>query len=239
MSSLPHVVPSITSEALIQGEGFITPTSRITAIRTELLSTPYSICLERPKLLEEFWSSEEGRLSARADHPLVHRALALQYIFSNRKPRIYDGELIIGNMTSKRIASNYYIEGGSINILEDITRLEKRTIPLTLTGMEKAELLRIGLQNAFKSVGGKALLKPARLSHFLDFFRAKRYFITEEAGIGHQVGNYRMVVHEGLRRLFEEAKKRLEEGKLANGSPLDGLIKYFYLYIATILRKAG
>jgi formate C-acetyltransferase len=228
MSSLPRVMPSTTSEALIQEEGFITPTSRITAIRTELLSTPYSICLERPKLLEEFWNSKDGRLSARAEHPLVHRSLALQYIFSNRKPRIYDGELIIGNMTSKRIATNYYIEGGSINILEDLARLKRRTIPLTLTGMEKAELLRIGIQNAFKSVGGKALLKPARLSHFLDFFRAKRYFITEEAGIGHQVGNYRMVVHEGLRRPFEEAKKRLEEGKLANGSPLNADQRAFF-----------
>lgn len=221
MSSLPHVVPSANPETLIQDEGFIIPTSRITAIRTELLSTPYSICLERPKLLEEFWSSREGRQSAKKEHPLVHRALALQYIFSHRKPRIYEGELIIGNMTSKRIAANYYIEGGSINILEDIARLRKRTIPLKLTGMETAELLRIGLRNAFKSVGGKALLKPSRLSYFLDFFRSKRYFVTEEAGISHQVGNYRMVVHEGLRHPYEEAKQRLNEGKLADGSPLN------------------
>src|SRR5664280_3333124 len=119
MSTLPQAMPSTASEALVPGKGFINPTSRIAAIRAELLSTPYSICLERPKLLEEFWSSEEGRRSAKAEHPLVHRAQALQYIFSHRQPRIYEDELIIGNMTSKRIAANYYIEGGSINILED------------------------------------------------------------------------------------------------------------------------
>lgn len=228
MSSLPNVMTSASPEASGQSEGFIAPTSRIASIKSKLLSTPYSICLERPQLLEKFWRSKEGRHSSKTEHPLIHRALALQYIFSHRKPRIYDDELIIGNMTSKRIAPNYYIEGGSINILEDITHLGKRTIPLKLTGREKIELLRIGIQNTFKSVGGKALLKPSRFSDFLDFFRAKRYFITEEAGIGHQVGDYRMVVHEGLRHPYEEAKKRLDEGKLADGSTLNSDQKAFF-----------
>jgi len=235
MSTLPQVMPSTSSEALVPGEGFISPTSRIAAIRAELLSTPYSICLERPKLLEKFWSSEEGRRSAKAEHPLVHRAMALQYIFSHRQPRIYEGELIIGNMTSKRIAANYYIEGGSINILEDIARLGKRINPLKLTGRETAELLALGLRNTFKSVGARALLKPARLSYFLDFFRAKRHYVTEEAGVAHQVGNYWMVVHKGLHRPYAEAKQRLEEGKLADGSPLNAdQLAFFRSVIITI-----
>ena len=235
LSTLPQVMPSAASEALVTGKGFISPTSRIAAIRAELLATPYSICLERPKLLEEFWSSEEGRRSAKEEHPLVHRALTLQYIFSHRQPRIYKDELIIGNMTSKRIAANYYIEGGSINIMEDIGRLRKRTIPLKLTGRETADLFRVGLRNVFKSVGARALLKPARLSYFLDFFRAKRHYVTEEAGVAHQVGDYWMVVHEGLRHPYEEAKQRLKEGKLAEGSPLDAdQMSFFRSVVITI-----
>jgi len=208
--------------------GFTPPGARIAAIRDELLSTPYSICLERPRLIEKFRHSEEGRRSARTDHPLIHRALTLNYLFSHRRPRIYDNELIIGNMTSKRIAANYYIEGGSINILEDIARLKRRAIPLKLSAFEKAELLRIGIKHAFKSVGARALLRPSRISYFLDFFRAKRHFVTEEAGVGHQVGNYRMVVHEGLRRPYEEAASRLEKGRLADGSLLDADQRAFF-----------
>ena len=226
---------SLTSEAVAPVEDFIPPTARIANIRAELLATPYSICLERPRLMEDFWSSEEGRRSAKVEHPLVHRALTLQYIFSHRKPRIYENELIIGNMTSKRIAANYYIEGGSINILEDFFRLGKRTIPLKLSSLETVELLLIGLRNSFKSVGAKALLKPGRLSYFLDFFRAKRHFVTEEAGIGHQVGNYWMVVHEGLRSPYEDANLRLKEGRLADGSPLDADQRaFFHSVIITI-----
>ena len=161
-------MPSAASEALVTGKGFISPTSRIAAIRAELLATPYSICLERPKLLEEFWSSEEGRRSAKEEHPLVHRALTLQYIFSHRQPRIYKDELIIGNMTSKRIAANYYIEGGSINIMEDIGRLRKRTIPLKLTGRETADLFRVGLRNVFKSwAPGRSSNPPAFLTFWI------------------------------------------------------------------------
>ncbi len=213
-------------------EGFIGPTHRIAAIRAELLKTPYSICLERPRLLEEFRRSAEGRRSARAEHPLVRRALALQYIFSRRTPRIYNDELIIGNMTSKRIAANYYPEGGSINILEDLARLGKRAIPLKLSGREIAELLLTGLRTSFRSVGAKALLKPGRFSYFLDFFRAKRHFITEEAGVAHQVGNYRMVVHEGLCSPYKEAQKRLEQGRFEDGSPLDNDQRAFYRSVA-------
>lgn len=195
------------------------PTQRICAIREELLKTKYSICLERPMLLEKFARSPEGRKSA-SDHPLIKRAKALAYIFSNRTPRIYDHELIIGNMTSKRVAANYYPEGGSINILEDIFRLKNRQIPLYLTGRETLRLAAIGIKTSLSSVAAQTLLKPGRISHFLDFFRAKRYFITEEAGIGHQVGNYRDVVHNGLCRADEAAARCLELKTLADGTPI-------------------
>ncbi|MBM4443952.1 MAG: hypothetical protein FJ020_01450 [Chloroflexi bacterium] len=208
--------------------GFIAATPRIAGIRAELLATPYSICLERPRLLAAFRRSPEGRRAARTEHPLVRRALALSHVFSHRRPRIYDNELIIGNMTSKRIAANYYIEGGSINILEDLFRLNRRAVPLKMGRTEIAELLTTGVGNLFRSVGARALLRPGRFSYFLDFFRAKRHFVTEEAGIGHQVGNYRMVVHQGLRSVYDEAAKRLEEGRLGDGSALDADQRAFF-----------
>ena len=83
------------------------------------MQTRYSICLERPELLEQFRKSPDGRKSKSA-HPLVRRAMAIAFILSRRAPKIYNDELIIGNMTSRRVAGNYYPEGGSINILEDL-----------------------------------------------------------------------------------------------------------------------
>lgn len=242
MAMRQHIHQQGSRENPFSGEGFLPPTRRTLSIRAELLSAPYSICLERPRLMDGFRRSERGRL-ARKEHPLVYRALTLNHIFSLRQPRIYRDELIIGNMTSKRIAANYYPEGGSINILEDYLLPGKRSKPLHLTRREKRDLLLLGLRNALASVGAKALFRPTRISYFLDFFRAKRYFVTEEAGIAHQVGNYRMVVEEGLRSPYEQARQRLREGKLPGGSTLDDDQRAFYrsviITIEGIRKMAG
>ncbi|HEY5532087.1 MAG TPA: pyruvate formate lyase family protein [Candidatus Anoxymicrobiaceae bacterium] len=208
-------------------EDLSTPSERISRIRGELLATTYSICLERPGLLTEFRRSPEGR-AARCEHPLVRRAMALAYLMSNRLPHVYADELIVGNMTSRRIAANYYVEGGSVNILEDIWRLEKKATSIHMSGREKMSLVILGLENLLRSVAGKALLRPGRIKHFLDFFMARRYFITEEAGIAHQVGDYNMVVHQGLQKSYDEAGLRLESGRLADGSPLSDDNRAFF-----------
>ncbi|MBU0995850.1 MAG: hypothetical protein KJ737_25425 [Proteobacteria bacterium] len=206
---------------------FNEPTERIACIRADIQKTPYSICLERPLLIRQFRNSLNGK-KAKSEHPLIRRAMMLSHILSNRVPRIYDNEFIIGNMTSKRVAANYYPEGGSVNIMEDLFRLKKRQVPIHLSFKETVQLGVIGVCTALSSVGGKALLRPGRVSHFLDFFRARRYFITEEAGIGHQVGNYRDVVENGLCRADHIAKACLDTGKLADGTFLSADQEAFF-----------
>ncbi len=200
---------------------------RIARIRDQMLATPYSVCLERPALLKAFRRSREGR-RAKRDHPLIRRARALAHVMAHRAPRVYDDELIIGNMTGKRIAANYYPEGGSVNILEDIFRLTRRRIPIKLTWSEKARLAAVGLGNLHRSIGGKALLRRGRVKHFLDFFRARRYFITEEAGVSHQVGGYDQVVRHGLKRADRTAARCLESEATPDGAPLDDDQRAFY-----------
>lgn len=185
---------------------------RIAMIRSDLMEEPYSICLERPQLLDRYWRSGAGR----GKHFYVRRAEALAFVYTHRQPIIHRGELIVGNMSSKRIAANYYSEGGSVNILEDIFRLERRSvIPLHLSKAEKRALLGLGLRHLFRSVGAKALLHPRWFGYFLDIFRAKKYFITEEAGISHLVPGYESAVKEGLRRADRLAKQRLASADLS------------------------
>ena len=195
------------------------PTERIARIRQVMLDTKNSICLERPTLLERFEQSPEGR-AARREHPIVRRALATAFVMTERRPRIYGDELIHGNMTSKRIAANFYPEGGSVNILEDLHRLGTRPNPYELDREERIEMARLGLRGMLGSVAGRALLRPGRISAFFDFFRARRYFITEEAGIGHQVPGYGDVVSRGLRRADRAARCRLETNALPDGTRL-------------------
>ena len=199
---------------------YTSPGPRIAAIRAELLATRSSICLERPRLLASFAWSRPGLRSLRSQ-PMVRRARALAAVMARRQPRIYEHELIVGNMTSKRVAANYYPEGGSLNIVEDIMRLDRRQVPLALSRSERVQLVAIALGSFATSVGGRALLRPGRFGDFLDFFRARRYFITEAAGIAHQVVDYGKVVTSGLSSLDAEAGRRLSTRRLADGGRLD------------------
>ncbi len=185
--------------------------SRIKEIRAELTKERYSICLERLILLDHYWRSG----SKKGMHSYIRRAEALAYIYSNRRPVIYSNELIVGNISSKRIAANYYPEGGSINILEDIFCLASRPVlPLHLKPSEKRKLLILALRNFPRSVATRALCKPGWFHYFLDFFRAKRYYITEEAGISHLVPDHESVINYGLRKHRELAINKLETGLL-------------------------
>ncbi|MBU0514687.1 MAG: hypothetical protein KJ621_07935 [Proteobacteria bacterium] len=220
---------SVTPQDLAPGPlgTYAQPTARIARIREKMLAEPYSVCLERPALLRAFRKSPAGK-QAKKSHPLVARALALAYVLAHRRPRVYDDELIIGNMTGKRVAANYYPEGGSVNILEDVFRLQRRRIPITLTLAEKFKLVAVGLGNVHRSIGGRALLRRGRAKHFLDFFRARRYFVTEEAGVSHQVGGYADVVHHGLKRADQTAARCLEADARPDGAPLDQDQRAFY-----------
>lgn len=191
---------------------------RIQRLRDVMQSTPCSICLERPRLLRAFQRSARGR-SAAKQHPTERRALALRHLFTERIAHVYDDELIAGNMTSKRIAANYYPEGISINILEDLGNLEDRAVPLILTTGEKAELLKLGLWGAPQSIAMRALGRPSRAAHMAHLLRPRRYIVTEEAGISHQAGGYEDVVKFGLERADQRAAICLERGLLESGEP--------------------
>ena len=212
--------------ALDKNQAYFEPSARIKGIKKALFDSEYSICLERPSLLENFWNSSEFK---KDDHTLIQRAKALAYVFSHRKPVIYQDELISGNMTSKRIAANYYIEGASSSIVEDLFSLEDRAVPLKLSAAEKLKLVDLSLHHSFKSVASKAFFKPSRISKLSStVLKPKRFIVTEEAGVSHQICNYQKVVHEGLSSVSEAAKKCLEYGKTPSGNALDADQIAFY-----------
>jgi pyruvate formate-lyase/glycerol dehydratase family glycyl radical enzyme len=219
---------------LISVSALSEPSARIRRIRADLLATPNSICLERPTLLAEFAKTPAGK-RIKKEHPFVRRAGAIAYILSNRTPHIYRDELIIGNMSSKRIGGNYYPEGGSLNILLDMLWLKKKQSPISLSKRETIRMALIGAKTFATSVGGRALLKPARIKHFFDFFFAKRYFITEEAGIAHQVAGYGTIVNDGLKKADSIAAQCLESGKAPNGELLNPDQRAFYESVRTVI----
>lgn len=211
------------------------PTGRISGIRDFLVAEPVSICLERPTLMRKSRLRFEY---LKEKHPAVRRALTLSYIMSHRIAVIYEGELIAGNMTSKRIAANYYPEGGSSQILEDIFCLgSRKTVPIKMSFVEKTKLFYTGIRLFFDSVGWHAFGRPDRILNLWKYvFNAKRFILTELAGVSHQIPDYGTVVAHGLKKADLLALKALESGTNPKGNPLDENQIAFYRSVRIIIK---
>ena len=209
------------------------PRARIDRIRDAVHDAGYSLCLERPDLLLDFRRSSAGKRLRNA-HVCVRRASAIAHVMANRQPRVYEDELILGNMTSKRVAANYYPEGASMHLLEDIARLDDRVVPIRLSLAEKAKLLRIAAATIRDSVLYHALVSPSRIGHVRDLVHAERYIVTEQAGVAHQVGNYARVIREGLVTADEQAADCLARDATPRGARLDADQRAFYESIRII-----
>jgi pyruvate formate-lyase/glycerol dehydratase family glycyl radical enzyme len=201
--------------------------ARIDRLREAVHAGGYSVCLERPELMLGFRRSEQGR-ALRDAHVYLRRAHTLAHVMGHRRPRIYPDELIFGNLTSKRMAANYYPEGASFHIVEDLFRLEDRAVPLRLSAREKWKLARLAVATFDQSVAYHALVRPGRLRHVRDLLRAERYIVTEEAGVAHQVGNYGRIVREGLVAADTLSADCLARGVAPDGSPLEDDQRAFY-----------
>lgn len=209
------------------------PWARFGRIRDEIHDAGYSLCLERPELLLDFRRSPAGK-RLRGAHVCVRRASAIAHVMANRKPRVYPDELIVGNMTSKRVAANYYPEGASINLVEDIVRLDDRVVPIRLSRAEKTRLMRIAAATLRDSVFYQALVSPSRIGHVWDMLHAERYIVTEQAGVAHQVGNYARIIGEGLVSADEQAADCLARDTTPSGVRLDADQRAFYESIRII-----
>lgn len=200
---------------------------RIGRIRGAIHDAGYSMCLERPELLIKFRHSREGR-HYRKEHPAVRRAAALAFVMANRGARVYDDELIAGGMTAKRVAANYYPEGASINMLEDLFRLKNRAVPIRLSRRERVKLVWIAARTVRDSVFYRALSKPKRLRHVWEMLHAERYMVTEQAGVAHQAGNYARVIRDGLQATDQLAQRCLDEDATPGGDQLNDDARAFY-----------
>lgn len=214
---------------------FFDPTARIQAIKKDLVASDYSICFERSLLLEDF---RRSRAFSKNDHQILKRAKSLAYVFRHRKPSIYEGELIAGNLSSKRTAANYYIESASSGVVEDVFRLRKRPVPIVLTLREKLTLLRLVLKHSSSSIPGRTFFHFGRFSSlFTCVLNPKRFIVTELAGVSHQVPDYRLIVEKGLKHVDDTAKKYLEDNKNAKGETLS--IEQAAFYEGTRIVIAG
>lgn len=111
---------------------------RTKILKQMILDAPYEICIERPRYYTQVFKETEG------EHPSIRAAKALERTLNKMTIYILDEELIVGNRSSKLVASVIPIERGEFNIVLEsyIGELEKRKRqPFKISSEDKTELL--------------------------------------------------------------------------------------------------
>jgi pyruvate formate-lyase/glycerol dehydratase family glycyl radical enzyme len=110
---------------------------RTQTLKRKILKAPYEICLERARCYTQVYRETEGM------HPSLRAARALERTLDTMTLSILPEELLIGNRSSKLVATVIPVERGEINaILEmymhDITHRSYK--PFQISDSEKKEL---------------------------------------------------------------------------------------------------
>ncbi|WP_191397211.1 glycyl radical protein [Flavonifractor sp. An306] len=203
-------------------------TARAQKLRNQMVTTP-AICVERLRYMTESYQQTEGESN------LMRRAKALAYILSHMTVRINEGELFVGNFTSK-------IRGGAIApelkgqwLLDELDTLSTRPFdryqPLTDA---EVETLRQYLpywkgKSAFEY--WQTMVPPAyqRLDHIMV---ATGGYAENGHHWAHTAADYEKLLKVGSLGIIAEAEERLSA--LDYTDPTAETRRQFYLAVQVV-----
>ncbi|WXG42164.1 MAG: pyruvate formate lyase family protein [Candidatus Freyarchaeum deiterrae] len=164
--------------------------SRTQIYRRKILEAPYEICIERARYYTESYEETEGM------HPAIRAAKALENTLQKMTLYIIPEEQIVGNRSSKLVATIIPIERGELNyVLKiDLKNLKNRKDhPYHISGEEEEELGKM-----FKYWKGKTV-------------RDHRTKIMKERGLHFKISlgpgaNWRRLRNFGLKNILKIMK---------------------------------
>ena len=175
---------------------------RFQRIRRELLSTPIYLCPERALLVTDYFKHHDD-----ASEPMVVRkAKALRHVLTQKSVRIYNHELIVGNMGSRRISALIQPELAGVFMSEDLLWINRRkTNPLRISWPDRVRLLTQVLPYwATRNMPYRAFAHGThRFRYIKEQVRPTFYLINEAGGIGHFLPNYEKILSLGVKGYLE------------------------------------
>ncbi|MCR5784486.1 MAG: hypothetical protein K6G40_02445 [Eubacterium sp.] len=181
-------------------------TKRAEKLRANMITKP-QICVERGRLLTESYKTTEGQ------PPMKRRGKALKYLYENISIHIEDGELIVGQQTSKVRGGALLPEISSEWIMEEMDSLDTRECDpyAPLSEEEKASLKEYipywrgkSLKDRITSMFSEDLMKFDHVAvSSIGFSENGHYF-------GHVAIDYRLLLTLGLEGMGENIKKEYD-----------------------------
>jgi formate C-acetyltransferase len=202
-------------------------TERVARMRQEVLTTPWEACIERARWYTDIYK-------ASAEQPIeIRRSLAFAKTLQETPIRIYDGELLVGHRTSKRVGSPLFPEVKPSWIEEELDLFSSRELHRFQISDQDKAVLRSDILPFWRERGARQRFGELVPSETEDVLGAGVFFLEHEFanGVGHCSPNYQMVVELGL----DGIKQKIQEHTEAHDpTTADGLKKRHFLRAATI-----
>ncbi len=178
--------------------------SRIMALREQVLAAQPSVCTERAKIITDSYEKNQSQ-------PIViKRALALKDILEHMSIYILDGELIVGNHSSSLRAAPIFPEYSMDWVIDELDEFEKRSGDrYTISEKSKEDLRKIYpfWENNTLIKYGLSLFPEESISAYENGVIRAEGNLT--SGDGHLAVNYRKILEEGIDGIKAEAETRL------------------------------
>ena len=214
--------------------------ARLHSLREIMLDTPYSVCIQKSRLITEYMKSSEGQVGPM----ILRRAGALAYILNNAEVVIHPDELIVGSPASRRIAAMLHPDLSGLLLWPEIHGLRTRsTNPLEISDEEirllDEEIFPFWSDKSIAAYAGKFCC-PERPMEML--MQIGYYILTQFAGISHITPKYEKVIQRGFLGIAEEAEatiERLERIEEAGGMTPDLLQQLHFHEAVSITCRAS
>ncbi len=178
---------------------------RVMGLRAVVQTTQPAVCLERARIVTRYFRDPAHRHKPM----IVQKAEALRQVLTERSAAVYDGELLVGAFSSKRVGGSLMPELSHVSLAEDLLRLPKRKLnPLQITAAERSEFLfRILPFWSTRFLAARAFRPLKALRFIADQLQGKRYLINETGGISHFVPDLETLLRLGTSGIAAEARR--------------------------------
>lgn len=176
---------------------------RLKMLRRELLSAKMAICIERAKLVTEYFLKEGFDESK----PVLRQAEALRHVLEGITPVIFDEELIVGSTTNSRVGMVVYPEFLSLTIWPELPTISRRAEdPISISDQDADYLANV----VFPFWKDRTIIEYVRRENnnpeFLRLMERIVFFALAKAnGITHLIADYETLVRRGLAVQIEQA----------------------------------
>jgi len=182
-------------------------------MKNEWFSTHAYFCTERAKTITEFFKQEgfEKKTNGTEWQPGERQGLMLKYLLSHKTPKIFEGDLLPGSTTSRKLGVLLFPEFGGVGMWPELATMQNRELnPYRITEQD-AELLNkyvfpFWMDRNIRELARSHYNNPEsqRMEEFFSLF-----FEWKTQAISHTIPNFNVILDSGLSRLIEDFNERI------------------------------